>query len=339
MLLFTIIFFILFVTMPLYVIIQKRSALPNDQRIQFESCCKNLKLDKKQQLLMRKLAAHHPFDAPPSELFSSAAYFERCMDSAVKLLLLTNVDDGAIQAAETELNALRIKAGFHQIPHTQPIFSSRAIGKDQKIDMYRQEDSVIVCKDATVIEQHETYLRLQCQPDTVLKTGLISGDPVRLVFSRSHDAVYEIETEVYRSDSDGCIDCLHSLRLRRTQLREFVRMELKTAVNITLLGQQKMLTQRTRPVNMCELADVSGGGLSFLSTNAFRKGDHLSISFNLGEEKLQGLTGKLLRISELDECASVKFRNHVQFYRIEDTQRDKIVRFIFDRQRKSVSAA
>lgn len=339
MLLFTIIFFTLFVTMPLYVIIKKRSTYPRDQRVQFENCCKNLNLDKKQQLLMRKLAAHHPFDAAPNELFTSTAYFERCMDSAVKLLLLTNVDESTIQAAETELNALRTKAGFHRIPHTQPIFSSRAIDENQIIDIYHQEDSSMVCKDAMVIKQHETFFRLQCKADTVLTSGLTSGDPLRLVFSRSNDAVYEIDTEVYRIDSDSCIDCLHSLKLRRTQLREFIRMEVKTPVNITLLGQQKVHAQKNRSVNMCELADVSGGGLSFISTDAFRQGDNLSISFSLGNENLQGLTGKLLRISELDECATVKFRNHVQFYRIEDAQRDKIVRFIFDRQRKSISAA
>ena len=89
----------------------------------------------------------------------------------------------------------------------------------------------------------------------------------------------------------------------------------------------------------CEIRDISGGGLKFVSHTAFTEGEQIALLFSLnshGKETVYELAGEVLRCREIENQKG-EFEHRLKFTSILRNQREAIIRFIFEEERKKRS--
>lgn len=81
----------------------------------------------------------------------------------------------------------------------------------------------------------------------------------------------------------------------------------------------------------CSLKDVSGGGLRLQTASPYDLGSTLTCSFKLGNDefKTKVIVRRCLRIQDVIE----RYDLGLQFYELEETDRSKIIAYVFDKQR------
>lgn len=82
--------------------------------------------------------------------------------------------------------------------------------------------------------------------------------------------------------------------------------------------------------------DISGGGLLLATHQEVRERDILKMSLGLPPGGLLNLTGLVVRVITRPEEKVRPFRAGVEFQDIDNRDRDLIMRYIFDRQRKLI---
>ena len=89
----------------------------------------------------------------------------------------------------------------------------------------------------------------------------------------------------------------------------------------------------------CEIRDISGGGMKFLSKTAFEVDDMVVLSFSLqvhGKETVYQLIGRILSCQKL-ENDNDEYEHRLMFEKIMNSERESIIRFIFEEERKKRS--
>ena len=287
-------------------------------------------LEKKKLLDLLK----HQFIPYRHSIFQSAALFERCVDAEVKLILLTAKSGEELDESEQILSNLRKKMGFAYLPLEHPLLSSRNIEIGQTVTVFPANGKNALINHGILLANKETYFRIGYKTDNNKSVPVHVGDELKLAFARQADGVYGLTTEVYAVGTELYFDCLHTLEFQRNQLRQYVRMEVNLPLRVRKINFGKKDAGEPSPKNTeVKLCDISGGGLSFFHTEPFATGDRISMNFTLTSGKFSGIEGKILRITNVEGKNGVHFRHHVQFINIEQSQRDRIIRFIFEKQR------
>ena len=91
------------------------------------------------------------------------------------------------------------------------------------------------------------------------------------------------------------------------------------------------------PLSKGMTADLSGGGVRFLSKEQYKPDSHIYIEFNLvigNKEQTYALVGLVLQ-SKASEVRDGEFEHRVKFVVIDSVQREEIIRYIFDEERKN----
>ncbi|MCL2253975.1 MAG: flagellar brake protein [Lachnospiraceae bacterium] len=133
--------------------------------------------------------------------------------------------------------------------------------------------------------------------------------------------------------------------LRKFQRREFYRFSCALEMNSRALEEEELenidsdieLLSPTLPLKRCIVVDISGGGLRFVSSYSYEPGMliHCSYSLNIdGKYKEYNLVGKVLHVSEVKNKTGV-FEHRVQYIDINTEEREEIIRFIFEEERKT----
>jgi hypothetical protein len=188
-----------------------------------------------------------------------------------------------------------------------------------------------------VVDNTEFDFTVEFVTERLELTQLERGSVLRFVFTRKNDGVYGVAgTVADGSFAGGSITFLHTLDLRRNQLRQYVRMEVSLPVKVRLV---KTLAAESSMVQIGEvleskMVDLSGGGLSFLGEKSLRPGDLVSLHFSLPHGMFGGCGAKVVRISLQEGKSITYYRHHVQFTNLETSKREQIVRYIFEKQRQ-----
>ena len=85
------------------------------------------------------------------------------------------------------------------------------------------------------------------------------------------------------------------------------------------------------------IVDISGGGARFVSRQLFRESSMILMRFELpilDMEKSFLLVGRVIYSSEIVNRAN-EFENRVKFELIDSVTREKIIRYIFNEERKN----
>lgn len=117
---------------------------------------------------------------------------------------------------------------------------------------------------------------------------------------------------------------------KRVQRRNFVRLDTRLPLHYVLLDEDmKPLSQQFSATTI----DISGGGLMFSTENAVKRGDLLELQCYLNNDTTVTAIGKILRVID-DVRDKNKKSVGVEFTLVEERERDKIIRYIFNQQRE-----
>jgi len=285
--------------------------------------------------LLREILRHESVQYPHA-VFQSAMLFEKCMDAEVRLLLASRGDPLMCADDEAVLSNLRKKLGYSYLPLEHPLLSTRNIETGQAISVFSLTGSSPLVRRAVVVANRETCFRVQREADDEEQPKFSEGQEIKLVFARQGDGVYGVQVEICRVDSASTFECLHTMKFRRNQMRQFVRMEVHLPVHVRLVApaQADDPSPAIGEQSEATLSDISGGGVSFVGEKAYVPGDVVSLRFVLTTGRFSGISGKVLRVSLIDGKTPVTYRHHIQFIDIGQKDRDRIVKFIFEKQRQ-----
>lgn len=135
--------------------------------------------------------------------------------------------------------------------------------------------------------------------------------------------------------------------LEKFQRREYYRystslpLKARTLMDEELrdLEKDQFHIQHGLIMKKCEIRDISGGGMKFLSKTAFEVEDKVVLSFSLqvhGKETVYQLVGKILSCRKL-ESDNDEYEHRLMFEKILNSERESIIRFIFEEERKKRS--
>ncbi len=123
----------------------------------------------------------------------------------------------------------------------------------------------------------------------------------------------------------------HSNNLIRKQQRNWVRIDQKIPVFAKIVqidGNGQEIVENFES----ETLDFSAGGMSFLLNKELRVPQEILISFRVGDHLFDGILSVVRRVKANRD--GHLFLHSIEFLTMQDTQREKIVRYIFDFQRK-----
>lgn len=155
-------------------------------------------------------------------------------------------------------------------------------------------------------------------------------------------------TERYKSDNIYLAEMELTSALRKNQRREYYRLDCAIKMQCRILKEAvkeedlREMLQEVKYVNQ-ELSmepgvivDISGGGIRFIGPKAYEPQSILTVSFYLdveGEVKNFSVAGKVLRSMPFQKLKG-KFENRLEFTEISDLEREDIVKYIFQEERR-----
>lgn len=181
------------------------------------------------------------------------------------------------------------------------------------------------------------------------KTRLISL-PVNSeyeIFFFTENGIYQssaIVVDVYKPDKNFVLLIQLTTGLRKTQRREYYRLDCAIAINIRLLEEDeiKAAARHDRylkpelPFRQAIAVDISGGGLRFVGEQIYEPDSLIYCQYTLtmGEKKKDySLMAKVLVSMEIENKPG-SYEHRAQYINIDTSEREEIIRFIFEEERK-----
>ncbi len=133
--------------------------------------------------------------------------------------------------------------------------------------------------------------------------------------------------------------------LRKYQRREYYRFSCALEMCARNLEEEEIhsienkvpyVLQPGLPLKRSIIVDISGGGLRFVSEQMYETDSLIYCSYHLvtgGERKKYEIIGKVLAVRELGNRPG-SFEHRVQYYHLDKDTREKIIKFIFEEERK-----
>ena len=150
----------------------------------------------------------------------------------------------------------------------------------------------------------------------------------------------------YKSGSVYILVLELSSNLRRHQRRAYYRFSCALDMRSRTLEEEEVQAVEQKavydltpglPLKRSIIADISGGGLRFLSDQRYEPEQLIYCSYQLlngGKNKLYEVVGKILAVRELDKRPGI-FEHRVQYVNLDPATREEIIKFIFEEERKT----
>lgn len=132
--------------------------------------------------------------------------------------------------------------------------------------------------------------------------------------------------------------------LRKFQRRDFYRFSCALEMDTRSLIEEEMEAVEDKkgilvpglPLQRSVIVDISGGGIRFVANCPYEIGSLVYCRYQLivnGETKGYNLVGKILSNKEL-ESRPGDYEHRLQYVNISETEREEIIRYIFEEERK-----
>ena len=299
----------------------------------FNELCTKSDLYPSEVRKLQQLLTHEVITFPHT-IFQSAALFERCVDAEIRLLLLGTSDPESLADDEKTIATIRKKLGYSYLPLEHPLLSTRNLEIGQVVTVFTLKNTAPLIQRAVVISNKETGFRIEYDTEKDGPFQILAGQEIKLAFARQGDGVYGVQVEIAGAD-DATIDCLHTLDFRRNQMRQYARIELNLPIRVRPVPAQKTGVTEAFPQHVdAKLCDISGGGLSFIYEKPFVPGDDILMHFSLSTGKFSAIPGRILRVNLQEGKSTTWYRHHIQFTDIAPQHRDRIIKYIFEKQRQ-----
>lgn len=151
--------------------------------------------------------------------------------------------------------------------------------------------------------------------------------------------------ERYKNENTYVLVAELTSNLRRYQRREYYRFSCILEMKTRMLKEEevdsieKNLTSLVPsvPILRAVIVDISGGGLRFISKEKYASGVKIMCNYNLEVDGIQQeftLVGKVLSCSQIPNRPG-EFEHRVEYININSIEREEIIKYIFDQERKN----
>jgi len=157
------------------------------------------------------------------------------------------------------------------------------------------------------------------------------GQRVKINFFRERGQFY-FEAEVIdrqRTETVHLIRVKQTSPIHRLQRRSFYRLKIKLPILFRLIDENE---SGSSGYIKAYTADISGGGMKLLTNENLQPGQQIECRISIGEEDLLDLNGLVVRVVPCVE-GNHKFEVGIKFVNIFESDRDRLIRFIFQQQR------
>jgi len=274
-----------------------------------------------------------------SSVFSSKLIFEKCFHAEVNRLLKNKVSPKQRANEIKDMELIRIKLEYDSTSEDKNIISSRNINQGQKGCLLTenkdtQEYSETISNNAEIIDNNPFYITIKL--DNKKAVSLIEPD-MKLYFSFTRDGMYNIPMHIFDIPEKGLFRARHTLKIEKNQLRKSVRIDIKNSpVHVKLSQRISHSKDKILPSGEAfkgYICDISGGGFCFKASKSLCESDIIRVSFKLDRYSFDFIEASVVRIVKINEKGN-KFRHHAQFIRLSNINREHIIKFIFNQQRK-----
>lgn len=132
------------------------------------------------------------------------------------------------------------------------------------------------------------------------------------------------------TNNTSSIEIEKPIKIDRKELREFFRIEINSLVEIYSLKEDSLSTNLVRDKEYkVTCVDISGGGAKLISTTPMDNVKMIEADFSNIIQGFNAILAKILRCKKIDDS---KFEIGIQFTSLSDSDRDKIVQFVFKKQ-------
>ena len=132
--------------------------------------------------------------------------------------------------------------------------------------------------------------------------------------------------------------------LKKFQRREYYRLDCAVEMYSRRLEREEIsavvrnddFLARKLPLKRGVAVDISGGGIRFVGEYNYEQGDLIYCQYSLGsgdKPKKYALVAKILFINDVEDKPDVK-EYRAQYINMDTTEREEIIRFIFEEERK-----
>lgn len=151
----------------------------------------------------------------------------------------------------------------------------------------------------------------------------------------------------YKSENMYLLVVELTSNLRKNQRREYYRFSCALEMCSRNLEEEELQAVENKvpyslvpglPLKRSVIADISGGGLRFLSNQKYEPDSLIYCSYHLvinNVRKLYEVVGKVLYVREMENRPGV-FEHRVKYINMEEEKREEIIKFIFQEERKNM---
>jgi len=164
--------------------------------------------------------------------------------------------------------------------------------------------------------------------------AIAEGTAVKIDFTRPGDAEYSFETKVL-SDSKGGLVLSHTGKLKRTQQRNWVRVDVSIPVEV-----MKSEKDHVSDIFSGKIIDMSGGGFGMTLPSKLATGTILILDFELpGHGQISDLMVKVVRVAGHFKNNAALFVHSVAFEGDVSKIQEQIMQYVFEKQRQDILMA
>ncbi len=149
----------------------------------------------------------------------------------------------------------------------------------------------------------------------------------------------------YRSDNMYILVMDLTSELSKLQRREYYRFSCALELHSRLLTKEELeayeekkdtVIDDTQPYQKSVVVDISGGGLRFVANFRYEEGSAILCSYKLPSEvnpTEYTMVSNVLKVKEIESRPGL-FEHRIQYIFIEENDREDIIHFIFEEERK-----
>ncbi len=264
-------------------------------------------------------------------VFDSSFIYEDALEAFLK------TNSVKLERDETQfalLRGLRVKLGYAQLPPETPLSSTRQLEEGMPVSVVDGEEQPRRGRISEVRErQWAITLDAEIPPTIAVGAGL------ELSALRAGDGEYVLRLPVSATRLGQRIIYLpHSRVLERKQLRNWVRIDVNIPCRVTVAGKPEGWRQGDGGPTLGmvlegRLLDLSGGGACARFSSPIPQGHKLSLNFDLPGTSLRGLQSEVMRMTSTLRNDREDFEHNLKFMAMETAAQEKIVRYVFEKQR------
>jgi hypothetical protein len=264
-------------------------------------------------------------------VFDSSFVYEEALEAFLK------ANSRQLEKEETQyalLRGLRLKLGYSHLPPEIPLSSTRQMEEGMAVSL---TDGEGVVRKGRVQEVREKAWAIALEAE--IPPTVAIGGAVELSLLRPGDGEYAAKLPVLATRlGQRMVYLPHTRELERKQLRNWVRIDVNIPCRVTVMARAEGWdpSQGGPSVGMVlegRLLDLSGGGTCARFSSPIPQGYKLSLNFDLPGTSLRGVRCEVMRMTSTLKANREDFEHNLKFLDMETAFQEKIVRYVFEKQR------